>query len=180
MPAWLDDAERIDVALYAAVAATPTPALDEWMRRLSSAADRSRLNLLSAAVLAAAGGSSGRRAARLGVASVAASSLVVNAAVKPLARRRRPNRDIHGVPGARQVKMPTSRSLPSGHSASAFAFATAVGQVMPRGAVPFRLFAALVGYSRVHTGVHYPGDVLAGALLGTAVAQATVSRLGDS
>ena len=76
--------------------------------------------------------------------------------------------------------MPASRSLPSGHSASAFAFATAVGYVMPRGAAPFRLLAAVVGYSRVHTGVHYPGDVLAGALLGTTVAQATVRALGDS
>lgn len=172
-PGWLADAERIDRAVYAAVARTPTPSLDRAMRPLSNAADRSRLNLLGAAVLAATGGASGRRAARLGVVSVAATSAVVNAAAKPLARRRRPDRELHEVPADRHVDMPTSRSLPSGHSASAFAFATAVGHVTPYGAVPFRALAAAVAYSRVHTGVHYPGDVVLGALLGTTVAQVT-------
>jgi undecaprenyl-diphosphatase len=43
--------------------------------------------------------------------------------------------------------------------------------------VPLRALAAIVAYSRVHTGVHYPGDVLAGALMGTALAQLTVHSL---
>jgi undecaprenyl-diphosphatase len=68
--------------------------------------------------------------------------------------------------------MPSSRSLPSGHAAAAFAFATGVGEVLPREAVALRVLAALVAYSRVHTGVHHPGDVVAGSLLGTALAQA--------
>ncbi|MEA2403916.1 MAG: hypothetical protein QOE08_563 [Thermoleophilaceae bacterium] len=177
---WLADAERLDQAVYAAVARTPTPSLDVAMRRLSSAADRSRLNLLCAAVLATAGGDPGRRAAKAGLASVAAASVVVNALVKPVARRRRPDRAGYAVPEARQVSMPASRSLPSGHAASAFAFATGVGHVMPRTAAALRPLAAAVAYSRVHTGVHYPGDVLAGALLGTAVAQATAHALDRS
>ena len=69
--------------------------------------------------------------------------------------------------------MPSSRSFPSGHSAAAFAFATGVGAVSATAAVPLRALAALVAYSRVHTGVHYPADVLAGALTGTALAQLT-------
>ena len=68
--------------------------------------------------------------------------------------------------------MPTSRSFPSGHSAAAFAFATGVGHVSPAAAIPLRALAALVAYSRVHTGVHYPGDVLAGALIGITVGAA--------
>jgi membrane-associated phospholipid phosphatase len=98
---------------------------------------------------------------------------VVNMAVKPLARRRRPDRLAGDVPVARHVPMPTSRSFPSGHSAAAFAFATGVGNVSPTAAAPLRALAAAVGYSRVHTGVHYPGDVLVGALIGTTVAQLT-------
>jgi membrane-associated phospholipid phosphatase len=176
-PGWLADAERLDVAIYAAVARIDTPALDDAMRRLSRAADRSRLSLASAAAIALGGGRTGRRAAFTGIASVGVASAVVNALAKPLARRRRPDRAIHEVPGARHVDMPHSRSLPSGHSASAFAFATGVGHTLPYAAVPLRLLAAVVAYSRVHTGVHYPGDAVAGALLGTAVGQATAYAL---
>ncbi len=176
-PAWLRDAERVDVAVYAAVAMTPTPSLDRVMRRLASAADRSRLSLAAAGLLAVARGARGRRAAGMGLASIGVTSAVVNLVVKPLARRRRPDRDLHEVPLPRHVPMPATRSFPSGHSASAFAFATGVGHVLPRESVPLRVLAAAVGYSRVHTGVHFPGDVVLGALVGTVVAQATTRAL---
>jgi len=173
---WRHDAERIDVAVYAAVAATPTPSLDVAMRRLSKAADHSKLWVGCAAALSLFG-EPGRAAALTGLASVAATSAVANVALKPLGRRHRPDRDALSVPPARLVSMPSSTSFPSGHSASAFAFATGVGHVMPRAAAPVRALAALVGYSRVHTGVHYPADVLAGALTGTVVAQLTARAL---
>jgi membrane-associated phospholipid phosphatase len=177
---WLEDAERVDQAVYAAVARTPTPSLDRAMRRLASAADRSQLSLACAAVLVVTGGDTGRRAAKTGLSAVAATSAIVNVLVKPVARRRRPDRALHAVPEARHVTMPASRSLPSGHSASAFAFATGVGHVMPRSGAALRVLAAVVAYSRVHTGVHYPGDVVAGALLGAAIAQATAHALDRS
>jgi undecaprenyl-diphosphatase len=170
---WLEDAERVDVALYAAIAQTPTPALDRAMARLSHAADYSRLSLASSAILAAGGGRQGRRAAAFGLVSVAVTAGVVNLGLKPLGRRRRPDRVTEQVPVARHVRMPSSTSFPSGHSAAAFAFATGVGHVLPSAAIPLRGLAALVAYSRVHTGVHYPGDVVAGALLGTVMAQLT-------
>lgn len=170
---WLQDVERLDVALYAAIAQTPTPALDHAMAPLSRAADYSRLSLAASAVLAAAGGRSGRRAAAHGLASVGVTAGLVNLVAKPLGRRRRPDRAAERVPGARHVWMPSSASFPSGHSAAAFAFATGVGHDLPRAAVPLRGLAAVVAYARVHTGVHYPGDVVAGALIGTALAHLT-------
>jgi hypothetical protein len=170
---WLEDAERLDVAVYAAIAATPTPAVDTAMSRLSRAADYSRLSLSAAALLALAGGRGGRRAALFGIASLAVTATVVNLAVKPLGRRRRPDRVARDVPLARHVRMPQSRSFPSGHAAGAFAFATGVGRVLPAAGLPLHALAALVAYSRIHTGVHYPGDVIAGAIMGAALAQLT-------
>ena len=73
--------------------------------------------------------------------------------------------------------MPVSTSFPSGHSATAFAFATGVGHVLPTASIPLQGLAALVAYSRIHTGVHYPGDVLAGALSGTILARLTAHAL---
>ncbi|HTP21365.1 MAG TPA: phosphatase PAP2 family protein [Solirubrobacteraceae bacterium] len=174
---WLDEAERLDVAVYAAIAGTPTPQLDNAMRRLSHAANYSRLSIASGALLATFGGQKGRRAAATGLASVAATSAFVNLIVKPLGRRPRPDRAAEEVPEERHVKMPTSRSFPSGHTAAAVAFAGGVGSVLPAAGVPLHLLAALVGYSRVHTGVHYPGDVLAGALIGAMVADVTAGAL---
>lgn len=67
--------------------------------------------------------------------------------------------------------MPESTSFPSGHSASAFAFAEGVSATLPVLGIPLRLAAATVAYSRVHTGVHYPGDVIVGSLIGMTAGQ---------
>jgi membrane-associated phospholipid phosphatase len=175
--AWLRDAERVDVALYAAIARTPTPALDRAMAGLSRAADYSRLSIGAATVIAAVGGRQARRAAADGLASVGVTAAVVNLALKPLGRRRRPDRVAQNVPLARQTRMPISAALPSGHAATAFAFATGVGHVLPAASIPLQALAALVGYSRIHSGVHYPADVVGGALVGTALAQLTTHAL---
>jgi undecaprenyl-diphosphatase len=176
-PRWLADAERVDHAVYDAIAATQTPALDRSMNVLTRAANYSRLSLAGAALLAATRGPAGRRAAGAGLACVAVTATVANVVIKPLGRRRRPEPAALDVAPARQVRVPRSTSFPSGHSAAAFAFATGVGNVLPREAAAFRALAALVAYSRVHTGVHYPGDVVAGALLGTVLAQLTTQVL---
>jgi undecaprenyl-diphosphatase len=145
--------------------------LDPPLRRLSRAADRSRLWLGIAAAMAAVGGPEGRRTAGAGVVALAVDSAVVNIGFKLAAQRRRPDRDAARVPAGRQVPMPHSASFPSGHAASGFAFANAVGQTLPLAAAPLRLLASVVGYSRVHTGVHYPGDVVMGAVIGAAVGE---------
>ncbi len=175
---WLAEAERIDFAVYDAVASTSTPRLDRAMRRLSRAADYSRLSIGSGALLAVAGGPRGRRAAATGLASVATTAAFVNLVVKPLGRRPRPDRTAQEVPVTRQIRMPGSRSFPSGHTAAAVAFAGGVGTVLPVAGAPLHALSALVAYSRIHTGVHYPGDILAGALLGSVIADLTAGVLG--
>ncbi len=174
---WLKDAEHIDSALYTAIATTPTPTLDRAMRGISRAADHSKLSLAAAAILAIPGGQPGRRAGAYGLISVGLTSAFVNLAVKPLSRRRRPDRAAERVALGRHVRMPISTSFPSGHSAAAFAFATGVGHVMPRAAIPLRALAGVVAYSRVHTGVHYPGDTVVGSLIGTTIAQIAAHEL---
>ncbi|OYZ91036.1 MAG: hypothetical protein B7X99_16340, partial [Rhizobiales bacterium 17-65-6] len=59
-------------------------------------------------------------------------------------------------------------SFPSGHTVTVFASATALAFFLPRWRLPLLLLATLVGLSRIAVGAHYPSDVLAGALLGTA------------
>lgn len=117
------------------------------------------------------------RAAIRGVLAIGVSSVLVNAGVKSLSRRQRPDRAGAGVPGERHVRMPASASFPSGHAASAFAFTTAIRRERPRLALGLRFLAAAVAYSRVHTGVHYPGDTVAGALIGAASGQAVTGAL---
>jgi len=161
----------LDRAVYTAVAATPTPDIDAPIRRLSHTADKSLLWLGIAAAIAVFGGPSGRRAAARGLLTVAVTSAIVNLGVKSLYARRRPDRAGAGVPADRQVEMPSSRSFPSGHSASGFAFAASVGRDLPPLALPLHFLAGAVAYSRVHTGVHYPSDALIGSIIGAGVAE---------
>jgi membrane-associated phospholipid phosphatase len=170
--AGLRELGAVDQAIYSAVASTPTPSLDEPLRRLSNAANNSRLWLAIAAGLAVAGGRDGRRAAVRGTLAIGVTSALVNLQVKSLWIRPRPDRAGAGVPEQRDVRMPDSTSFPSGHAASGFAFASAVGRDQPWLGLGLRFLAAAVAYSRVHTGVHYPGDVVAGALIGASTGQA--------
>lgn len=162
--------QRLDQAVYAAIAETPSPSLDRAFARLSRAADHSKLWLATSALLASRGAQRGRRAAIDGLGSVAVTAAIVNAVLKPVAGRRRPDPAAHGVPAARQVPMPVTRALPSGHAASAFAFAAGVSRAAPGTGAPLTALAALVAYSRIHTGVHYPLDVVTGAVTGAALA----------
>ena len=71
------------------------------------------------------------------------------------------------------VSLPDSTSFPSGHAATAFAAATAVGVLYPRFRIPLLVLAGTVALSRVYLGVHFWSDVLVGSLLGVAIGLAT-------
>jgi undecaprenyl-diphosphatase len=67
------------------------------------------------------------------------------------------------------VHVPHSSSFPSGHASAAFACATVIAWAAPRLAIPSFVLAAAIAWSRVYNGVHWPLDVLGGALLGVAM-----------
>ena len=118
--------------------------------------------------LFALGGRRGRRAAVTGLVAVGINSAVVNLPMKLASRRERPDREAAGVPDERHVPMPTSTSFPSGHSASAFAFAGAVAGSIPVLGAPLR---GLAGGGRLLARAH--GRALPGRR------HRRVSRRGD-
>ena len=106
-----------------------------------------------------------RRRAWLRGALIVAISYAANYAVKLVVRRARPQ-----LPGLEPVTPTVSRlSFPSAHATTSFAAARAFSDVVPAGL----LYAAAGAFalSRPYLGVHYPSDVVAGAALGTGIAE---------
>jgi len=96
------------------------------------------------------------------------SSLIANQAAKRLSFRSRPDRKL--VPVQRRTPHKGSSSFPSGHTASAVAFAIVASDAHKALTAPLTGLAAAFALSRVFTGMHYPSDVIAGAALGAGVA----------
>ena len=163
---------RLDRYLIRHVSDLPGGNHDVFFRRLSAAANNGKLWMGAAAVdgsLSQAGH---------GVQPSTDSSPkawhqgVTNVVFKTLLPRRRPLPE--HLPVFRFVHpQPTSSSMPSGHSASAVAFAVGAGLVKPALGAALAPAAAGVAYSRVHTGAHWPSDVVFGSAIGAAAAMAT-------
>ncbi|RWZ61585.1 phosphatase PAP2 family protein [Labedella populi] len=164
IPRWV---RRVDAAVGRGINRRRTPpAADRALVALTRAADRGVLWFVIAGVLAVIGS---RRAALRGVASLTVASMVANLVGKRVFGGDRPLLD--DIPIGRRLRTPpTSPSFPSGHSASAAAFATAVALESPRSAGMVAPFAAGVAYSRAHVGAHWLSDVVGGVALGAAVA----------
>jgi diacylglycerol kinase family enzyme/membrane-associated phospholipid phosphatase len=159
-----------DRQLLHAVASRHWPGAEPVLPRLSRSANHGLLWFGAAAGMVALGrGTRSRRAAVRGVASLALASATINTVGKRSVRRARPVLD--AVPVIRRLKrQPFTTSFPSGHAASAAAFATGVALESKGWGAVVAPVAAAVALSRVYTGVHYPSDVLVGAALGVGAA----------
>ncbi|WP_030760731.1 bifunctional phosphatase PAP2/diacylglycerol kinase family protein [Streptomyces sp. NRRL F-2664] len=166
---WTGVLARWDRRLFDAVARRHWPGADRVLPRLGRAANHGVLWGGAAAALAVFGSAGTRKAAVRGAASLALASATINTVGKWSVRRPRPL--LEGVPAVRRLAVqPHTTSFPSGHSASAFAFAAGVALASPAWGAVLAPVAASVAFSRVYTGVHYPSDVAAGAALGVGAA----------
>lgn len=171
VPAATNAFARADRALLrVARTAGHTPAREQRVRAFSKLGEHAAVWLALGA--AGAARDTARRRQWLTATGTVAATYAANTGIKLVVQRRRPQLD--GLPAL--VATPTQLSFPSAHASSAFAaargFAPLLGAHGNRYIYPA---ATLMAASRVYLGVHYPSDILAGALLGTLIAGATTS-----
>jgi undecaprenyl-diphosphatase len=109
------------------------------------------------------------------VAATSITTSLLNALFKYAVQRDRPPTVI--LDPKPLMEVPTTSSFPSGHTSTSFACAYVISRLAPRLTVPVFVLAALIGFSRVYVGVHYPLDVVAGAIFGLIVARALLMLL---
>jgi undecaprenyl-diphosphatase len=163
--------QALDARLYLAINHLPHTSLtNRLMYGVTTIMNGGFGWVLGLVIAAALNRKRGRQALLQVVPPLWFATMTVEYPIKYYFRRRRPFVDV--VQAIAVGKKPGTFSFPSGHSAAAFAGAWLLRRHYPRLTALWYGIAALVGFSRIYLGAHYPGDVLSGALTGTAIAEA--------
>ena len=149
------------------------PVLDEMMRFVSSLGNKGMIWIAIGILFLLLGVKNKKWRTRglLVLFSLAANLLVCNTVLKPLVDRTRPYYVLEYTPLIPPVGDP---SFPSGHTSASFAAATAIYAINKKWGIAAYLFAAVMGFSRLYLGVHFPTDVLFGAVVGMVAAKIVV------
>lgn len=139
--------------------------LDPVMVAVTHAGTKGAVWLGICVVVFISGASHSQQAALLAVGVLLVAQGVSNLVFKPAIHRQRPFARTATLVRP-LIRLPADHSWPSAHAASSFAAALVLAWSFPVAAVPLVLLAALISYSRIYVGVHYPFDVLAGTLIG--------------
>jgi undecaprenyl-diphosphatase len=163
---------HVDVTIRTWIVLHRLPVLTSVMWGLSAIGRGGIVWLLIAAVLTAMKRLRPREWAQLALVLLVTSAMT-DVVLKPIVGRERPF--IHSLDVAVIGGRPASDSFPSGHAAIAFAGAVVLSRFAPVPALAWWVLAAAIAYSRLYLGVHYPSDVVAGALVGIACAVTTLA-----
>ena len=164
--------DRLDTALFFIINRDLQNAIFDWfMPFVTNKKNWYPLFLIIIVGLLWKGGKKGRIAVALLIPVIVLSDQLSASLIKPFFDRMRPceaMRDLEMV--NMLIGLKTSPSFPSSHAANSFAAATFFGHYYPRFKWLYFAIATIIAYSRVYVGVHYPLDVIAGALLGVGCA----------
>ncbi len=163
--AWFPEAQAFDEAILRVAHGQPPAAIPLFHFFTLVGGGWSMLLLLPLLIQRAT------RTASLWLLSAVVLSSGATSLLKELVGRVRPC-DALAWCAAIDIPSPGGHSFPSGHAAGSFAFAAFAAVRVPRWSGPALIYAMLVAWSRCVLGVHYPSDVLIGALLGSAIGAA--------
>jgi len=165
----MDTIIEIDKAVFLFINRSLANPVSDFLMPLITEEDHYRIPILVIwAALILFGGRKGAVTALLVALILAIDDQIVNFWIKPWVGRTRPCFVLEGM--RLLIDQPNSPSFPSSHAANMAAMATLFSFRHPRWKAVFIGLAVLIAYSRIAVGVHYPSDVLAGALVGTACA----------